>query len=93
MEAERVVRTFEEESAFLHDIDSNCLGIREGLVPGMRVCFSAFFAFLAFRAGADALQVPGQIYVNASLRELLFDELHHQIDSAGVGGFLPAVLR
>jgi tRNA-splicing ligase RtcB len=37
------------------------------------------------------MRVPGVIYANDSLQQLLFDELRHHTEAAGVGGFLPAV--
>jgi tRNA-splicing ligase RtcB (3'-phosphate/5'-hydroxy nucleic acid ligase) len=37
------------------------------------------------------MRVPGVVYVNESLRELLWEELEHYTAAAGVGGFLPAV--
>jgi tRNA-splicing ligase RtcB len=35
--------------------------------------------------------VPGAFYVNAELKELLYEELQHFCSSKGVGGFLPAM--
>jgi len=35
--------------------------------------------------------VPGAFYVNAELKELLYEELQHFCGSQGVGGFLPAM--
>ena len=37
------------------------------------------------------MRVPGRFYVNDKLRPLMFDELRHHVNSAGVGGFLPAM--
>lgn len=36
-------------------------------------------------------QVPGYVYVNETLKTLLFDELDQFITAKGVGGFLPAL--
>jgi tRNA-splicing ligase RtcB (3'-phosphate/5'-hydroxy nucleic acid ligase) len=35
--------------------------------------------------------VPGVVYVNDALQELVFDELAQHCKSGGYGGFLPAV--
>ena len=37
------------------------------------------------------MRVPATFYVNQALEALLFDELRHQAETAGYGGFLPAV--
>jgi len=37
------------------------------------------------------MTVPGYFYVNSSLSELMFGELQQYGESAGVGGFMPAV--
>lgn len=37
------------------------------------------------------MRVDARIYVNESVRELLFEELQHFTQQKGVGGFLPAV--
>ena len=37
------------------------------------------------------MRVPGQLFLNESLTELILEELEQFIDSKGVGGFLPAV--
>lgn len=39
----------------------------------------------------ENMNVPGVIYVNQSLRKLLYEELDQFIESKGVGGFLPAI--
>lgn len=37
------------------------------------------------------MKVPGKFYVNDELHELILEELQHHTNSAGIGGFLPAV--
>lgn len=39
----------------------------------------------------DDIQVPGVVYVNQALQELVFDELEQHCKAGGYGGFLPAV--
>mgnify|MGYP001026122444 FL=1 len=37
------------------------------------------------------MKVPGTFYVNDSLKDILFEELEHNLQGQGAGGFLPAV--
>ncbi|KAF8071042.1 RtcB-like protein [Scenedesmus sp. PABB004] len=66
-----VVRTYEEEAAFIRQVSDVRYDVSPGFVPGMRV--------------------PGTFYVNAALKDLLFDELKQHVARGEHGGFLPAV--
>ncbi|KAF6265848.1 tRNA-splicing ligase RtcB [Scenedesmus sp. NREL 46B-D3] len=65
-----VVRTYEQECAFIQMVNDVQYTVKPGFVP---------------------MRVPGTFYVNAQLKDLLFEELQQSVQRGEHGGFLPAV--
>jgi len=89
-----VVRTYEQECAFIKQETPTRFRVDKGFVPNMRVrrnpCRDAGPGSYT-QCSCVFWQVPGVFYVNKFLKSLMFEELQQFVTRGGFGGFLPGM--